>query len=115
LRKELRLRRAQLFDKTYKEGKSIAAADVVLCWLYLEPGIPTRAGFSISKKVGNAVTRNRVKRRLKSILESAADSLRSGYIIVLIGRPPAAEAAFGELKKSVRRLLKRAEILEGDQ
>ena len=114
MRKELRLRRPQLFDKTYKEGKSIAAREVVLCFLYLEPGIPTRAGFSISKKVGNAVIRNRTKRRLKSILGSASESLRSGYILVLIGRAPAAEASFAELNKSVRRLLKRAEILEGD-
>lgn len=114
MRKELRLRRSQLFDKTYKEGKSIAAREVVLCFLYLEPGAPTRAGFSISKKVGNAVTRNRIKRRLKSILGSASESLRSGYILVLVGRPPAVEASFGELNKSVRRLLKRAEILEGD-
>lgn len=83
-------------------------------FLYLGPGFPTRAGFSISKKVGNAVTRNRIKRRLKGVLESAGQELRSGYILVIVGRPAAADSSFAELRNSVRRLLKRAEILEGD-
>lgn len=115
MRKELRLKPAQLFKKVYKEGKSIAAREAVLCFLYLGPGLPTRAGFSISKKVGNAVTRNRIKRRLKSVVETAGQGLRSGYVLVIIGRPPAAHSSFAELRNSVRLLLRRAQILEGDQ
>jgi ribonuclease P protein component len=112
VRKDLRLRQTRLFDKVYREGKSIATAEVVLCFLNLGSETSTQVGFSINKKVGNAVTRNRVKRRLKNIIESTAGNLRSGFIIVFVGRPLAAESSFSELKSSAHRLLRKANILE---
>lgn len=115
MRKDLRLRRPELFPKVYKEGKSLAAREVVLYFLYPGTEGPTRVGFSISKKVGKAVTRNKIKRRLKSILESIADNLRGGYILVFVGRPAAAESSFAELREAVRRLLKQADILKDNQ
>ena len=54
-----------------------------------------RVGFTVSKKVGNAVERNRVRRRLKEIVRlSAAGKLRSGHDYVLIGRRAALELPF---------------------
>jgi ribonuclease P protein component len=62
-----------------------------------------------SKKVGGAVERNLVRRRLREILRPI--SLRSGIDLVIIARSSAAQAQFAELKISVKGLLKRAGIV----
>jgi len=73
---------------------------------------PTRVGFTVSKKVGTAVERNRVRRRLKAVLGRLAAALRSGHDYVLIGRRAALALPFDrmveELKISLRRLEPRA-------
>ena len=59
---------------------------------------PVRVGFTVSKKVGNAVERNRVRRRLKEIVRlSAAGCLRPGHDYVLIGRRAALELPFDRM------------------
>ncbi len=67
-----------------------------------------RLGLSVSKKVGGAVRRNAVRRRLKEIFRSVAPSVPGGVDIVVSARPAAAEAGFGELNEeflaAVRRL-----------
>jgi ribonuclease P protein component len=70
---------------------------------------PTRVGFTVSKKVGTAVERNRVRRRLKGVLgRLVAPALRSGHDYVLIGRRAALALPFDrmveELKMALRRL-----------
>lgn len=64
-----------------------------------------RVGFTVSRQVGNAVERNRVRRRLREMVRLSAaagdtagpDNLRPGYDYVLIGRPAALGAAFGDM------------------
>ena len=69
----------------------------------------TRYAFAISKRVGNAVVRNRVKRRLREILRLSG--LTEGYDIVIVARPAAAEADFQSLRTELMMLLKRAKLL----
>jgi len=78
-----------------------------------------RVGFTVSRQVGNAVERNRVRRRLREIVRLAADAepkrWRLGHDYVLIGRRPALAAPFGEMMRELDAALNRihAPVSEG--
>lgn len=74
---------------------------------------PARFGFIVSKAVGNAVTRNLVRRRLKSIVELRLAAGFAGADVVFRALPSAAGAAFPLLEAEVNRALDRIERLSG--
>jgi ribonuclease P protein component len=69
----------------------------------------SRFGFSVTKNVGKAVVRNRVRRQLKDIIRLT--KIKPGYDIVIIARPSAVHADYDQLRISVRKLLSRARLL----
>ena len=69
----------------------------------------SRYGFSVGRRVGKAVIRNRVKRRLREILRLTL--LQPGWDIIFIARPLIASAHYASLEKSVKGLLSRAQLL----
>lgn len=66
-----------------------------------------RFGFIVSKAVGNAVTRNTVRRRLKAVCAEALPDVREGADVVIRALPSAATASFQELRAEVTRCLAR--------
>jgi ribonuclease P protein component len=66
------------------------------------------AGFAVSKAVGGAVVRNRVKRRLRAILSGRLSSLPDGAAVVVRALPPAATASFDDLARDVDLALSQA-------
>ena len=93
----------------YSQGNSWVNSLLVMKALPNGTGL-SRYGFSVSKRVGKAVVRNRVKRRLREILRLA--SLEPGWDIIIIVRPRAADTDYARLEKSVTGLLSRAQLLK---
>jgi ribonuclease P protein component len=94
-RRQHRLSRSRDFDTVYRKGRSVSTRFLVL---YLFPrdddpeGDP-RLGLAVSRQIGGAVERNRLKRRLRSSFDELATGLPAGHDFVLIARPGLAEAA----------------------
>ena len=100
------------FQAVYSGGATWADRHVVVKVLPNELDI-SRYGLSVSRRVGKAVIRNRVKRRLREIIRHTA--LKPGWDIVIIARTPAAGADFERLAWSVRNGLDRTGITAGRQ
>jgi ribonuclease P protein component len=103
-----RLNKPEQFKAVYAQGNTLVDRFMVLKSLPNQLEL-YRYGVSISKRVGKAVVRNRIKRRLREIIR--LKPLVSGWDIVLIVRNPAAESDYKQLEKSVVSLLSRAKML----
>ncbi|HZJ57959.1 MAG TPA: ribonuclease P protein component [Clostridia bacterium] len=107
MNKKYRLRKRKEFSYTYKRGKSLANSCLVL--IYRRNGLDvSRVGFSVSKKYGNAVARNRIKRRLKEIYRHRISVIKPGYDLIFIVRIGTRGASFKRLENQLVNLLKRA-------
>jgi ribonuclease P protein component len=90
-----RLSRSRDFDAVYRHGRSVATRYLVLYCFDREEDAegPPRLGIAVPKKLGGAVTRNKVKRRLKEAWRQIVEDVPSGHDYVLVVRPGLAEAA----------------------
>lgn len=69
---------------------------------------PTKVGFVVAKSVGPAVTRNRVKRRLRHLMRERISTLPGGSMLVVRALPASGQADFGDLSSELDRCLVRA-------
>ncbi|NLJ86545.1 MAG: ribonuclease P protein component [Firmicutes bacterium] len=95
------------FRRVYENGKTVKNRLVVLHYRENDREV-TRIGFSVSKKLGNAVRRNRVKRRLREAVRTKASEIRSGYDLVVSARLQCREAAYQDIVSAVMDAVSRA-------
>ena len=112
MERRYRLKKNRAFQYVYRRGHSVACRNLVML---LAPGRELKVGFSVSKKTGNAVTRNRIKRRLRECFRPYLGDVKTG-LYVIVARPSAAKATFQSLQKDVRYLLRKHDALrEGNR
>ena len=89
-----RLSRSRDFDAVYRHGRSVATRYLVLYSFPREEpdGEGPRLGLAVSRQLGGAVERNRLKRRLRAAFDSVAEELSTDQDYVLIARPGLGEA-----------------------
>ena len=105
------LKRNKEFRHTYRAGRSVGSRSMVLVYVSRKPSEP-RIGFSVGKKLGNAVVRNRTKRRLREALTPLIPSIKQGSRLIFIAKPPILEESFVSLRSTMHYLLKKASLLE---
>jgi ribonuclease P protein component len=102
-----RLTGSDAFRTAVRSGRRAGSTTLVV-HLATGGGPVPRVGFVVSKAVGNAVTRNRVKRRLRHLVREQLDSLPAGAALVVRAAPSAGSAGYAELREDLARCLKRA-------
>jgi ribonuclease P protein component len=127
-----RLRSSRDFLRVRRRGRQVSGSNLILHYARQSPSTgrisdkdgahrptspmvqpgnefgPTRIGFSVSKRVGGAVTRNLVKRRLREAARHRLVLLARGWDLILTARPPSASAQFLELAAELDDLFTRA-------
>jgi ribonuclease P protein component len=102
--KHFRLLRRAEFRRVYEEGQRRSAS---LCTVFLlSNGLAqSRLGITVPARVGKAVLRNRIKRRLREIFRINRQAIAPGWDIVVNPRPQAAEAGFAKFTKEFLKLM----------
>ncbi len=106
MQKQFRLKKRAAFAYVYRKGEKASARDLLLLSAKSKEGL--KIGLSVSKKVGNAVTRNRVKRLLREAIKPLTDRIDDGYMYVIVAYPSIAEKDFFSVSKSVEQAFSRA-------
>lgn len=109
--KAARLFRVAEFARLKNEGQSFHGKLIVLSVLRSAGENESRIGFITSRRVGGAVVRNRVRRRMREIVRTARPQLKAGLWLALIARQSAARASFQALRDEWTLLAQRSSIL----
>lgn len=106
MQKEYRLRKSGTFQYVYRRGSSTACKEMVLLY---SKGKHTKVGFSVGKKIGNAVTRNLIKRRMKECIRPLLGRLSRGNY-VFVAREAITVCRFAYLQKQMLYLLNKQSL-----
>ena len=99
------------FRRLYSAGKSAATGHIALYCRRNRRGT-SQLGITVGSKVGKAVVRNRIRRRLKEIYRLHEPTLRRGFDIVVVARTRSREATYGQLEADFLRLADKLDLVE---
>lgn len=98
------------FKRLYAKGKSICAGYLVM--YYKKANINENIlGITVTKKIGKAVVRNRIRRLIRESYRLKEDSIKTGYYIVFVARGKAAFASYDQISRDMSFLLKKSKLI----
>ena len=109
--KTRRLTHRSEYERLKRDGITQRGRLLMLSVMPMENSAPWRAGFVTSGRLGGAVVRNRVRRRLREIVRRHQHEVRQGVWFAIIARPEAATASYCTFEDEWLRLARRASIL----
>ncbi|KMT21743.1 ribonuclease P protein component [Clostridium cylindrosporum] len=110
MKSEERIKRNSHFRYIYNRGKSISNDTLVLYTLKNKKDI-NRVGISVSKKVGNSVIRNKVKRLIRESYRVNSESFNKGYDFIFIARQRSASADYNKVESAMKHLMRKSGII----
>ena len=114
-RKITRLTDSPEFERVYRQGTAFRGK-LFSVHAFPNDSENVRFGLSVSRRIGNAVTRNKVRRRLREVFRSALPKVPAGMDLVVSARPAAADASFQGLEQEFARALRKiGGPIEGDK
>ncbi|ASK61765.1 ribonuclease P protein component [Virgibacillus phasianinus] len=112
MKKAFRIKDNKEFQLVFKQGKSFANRQLVIYYMKKEGQTHFRVGISVGKKIGNAVTRNRIKRHLRHAFQDLGEQISKTSDIIIIARQPTKNMEYEQFKKSLTHLLSKERLLE---
>jgi len=108
--KSSRINKTYEYRQVYRTGKRVPSVNFLM---FYKPNslAESRIGLSAGKKVGGAVRRNRVKRRMREILRCQRPLLRHNVDLVLVAHPGAAKLSFSEMEVEITGMIRKARLL----
>jgi ribonuclease P protein component len=107
------LKKNKEFNFVYRKGNPKSAGHLV-CVVAKSRYGGVRAGFSVSKKVGKSVVRNKVRRRLKEAFGELSPRIDGNYCVVFIARTSIENTAYKQIKEEMQTLLKKQGLIAGE-
>lgn len=112
MKKAFRVKKEADFQKVFHQGKSKANRQFVVYYLERPEQEHFRVGFSVGKKIGNAVMRNSVKRKMRAAIQELGPQIRPELDFIIIARKPVSEMTQAEIKKSLGHVMRLSSIFE---
>ena len=110
MKQQYRLRRNSDFQRVRRHGKFYASPLMVLAFLRNELD-HNRYGFVVSKRMGKAVVRNKIKRRMREAIRLRTSKIKPGFDLVVIARTPISQVGYVEIEHTLEGLLRKADLL----
>lgn len=111
MKKKYRIKKNEEFQEVFQKGTSTANRQFVVYVLERPEQPYFRLGLSVSKKLGKAVVRNRIKRYIRQSFLELRENIATGKDYIVIARIPVADMSYAEAKKSLVHVLKKAGVL----
>ena len=110
LTKKFRLRKRTEFAYSFKHGRT-QFCGLVNITVFNRTDKLLRIGFSVSKKIGKAVVRNKVRRQMQAIVRESIGEIKVGHNLIFVARPGIETKEFSEVKKALIDALGRAGLI----
>lgn len=109
----LTITRSKDFDRVFRRGQSLTTSEMVV--YVLRHSRPFgRVAFCVSKKLGCAVKRNRMRRRLKEMYRLSCGKLDGRCDLIILARTPSMKAPFAQMQKKFLKIAEQLGILKTD-